>query len=98
MFTRMFTIRVSPASLATNNAGLDLEASAARYVEALEPVLRSELGEPFVLVIDAALASTRIELDDPTLEGSPRAVGARRRLDDLLWVVRQMSDWAVVAR
>ncbi|GAB4203943.1 MAG: hypothetical protein OHK0013_18490 [Sandaracinaceae bacterium] len=87
-------VRFAPASLRTNNAALDLEASALRYREALASALRAALpGHTWDVVIDPSAHGLVVEVDtdDVTL-----ARTLERDALDHAWVVRQMADWTVV--
>ncbi len=88
-------VRFSPASLKTNHAGLDLEASALAYRDALDHALRAAIAcDVLEVTIDREAASMRIEI-----EGATPALAQRLERDvlDHAWVVRQMGAWAVVA-
>lgn len=87
-------VRFPAASVRTTNAALDVEASAARYRDALEEALVAALPTHEVTVtLDE---STRamvvvVDTDDVALA---RAI--ERDVLDHAWVVRQMGSWAVV--
>lgn len=87
-------VRFPAASVRTTNAALDVEASAARYRDALEEALVAALPAHEVAVtLDE---STRamvvvVDTDDVALA---RAI--ERDVLDHAWVVRQMGSWAVV--
>lgn len=92
----MSRVRVSfpPQAMKTTHAGLDLEASAARYRDALEQALVQALPDHEIVVeIDrgASALSVTIDTDDVVL-----ARTIERDVLDHAWVVRQMGAWAVV--
>ncbi|MBX7191096.1 MAG: hypothetical protein K1X94_03510, partial [Sandaracinaceae bacterium] len=83
-----------PQAMKTTHAGLDLEASAARYRDALEQALVQALPDHEIVVeIDRAASalSVTIDTDDVVL-----ARTIERDVLDHAWVVRQMGAWAVV--
>lgn len=87
-------VRVAPASLRTNHAGLDLEASALAYRDALDAALRTVLaGHEVEVVIDERAPGLAVEVrsDDVVLTRT-----IERDVLDHAWVVRQMGHWAVI--
>jgi hypothetical protein len=87
-------VRFPAMSVRTTNAALDVEASAARYRDALEAALEAALpSHEITVTIDEAERAMVVEVDtdDPTLA---RAI--ERDVLDHAWVVRQMGSWAVV--
>jgi hypothetical protein len=87
-------VRFPPSSLRTNNAALDLDASAPRYRDALAAALREALpAHRWEVVVDPSAHGLVVEADtdDVTLTRT-----LERDVLDHAWVVRQMADWAVV--
>lgn len=88
------TVRFGTSWIATANAALDVEASAASYLAALRDVLERTFPELVVRVAhDPGTPGIVVECDasDPGL-----AESVRRDLLDYAWVVRQTMDWPVL--
>lgn len=95
MTARRVVVRFAPELLRTNHAGLDLEASAARYRDELTRVLRDVIrAESVDVLIDDVAGAMRVEISeaDPS---EARAI--ERDVLDHAWVVRQMGTWAVIS-
>jgi hypothetical protein len=87
-------VRFPAASVRTTNAALDVEASAARYRDALEDALTAALPSHEVSVaIDDGTHAMVIETDTDDVA---LAHAIERDVLDHAWVVRQMGSWAVV--
>ena len=87
-------VRFAPSSLKTNHAGLDLEASAARYKSELERALRSTITADAIEVhVDPAATTLRVAIEGADLTHA-RAI--ERDVLDHAWVVRQMGSWALL--
>jgi len=87
-------VRFAPESLRTNHAGLDLEASAARYEGELARVLRGAIPDAAIDVcVDPAATTLRVAIEGADLTHA-RAI--ERDVLDHAWVVRQMGSWAIV--
>jgi len=87
-------VAFAPASLRTNNAALDLVASAPRYRDALEAALCAALPEHAVeVVVDPGVRGMTVTTDT---EDETLARTIERDVLDHAWVVRQMSDWCVL--
>jgi hypothetical protein len=89
-------ITIAPRTLLRAQDGMDLSASGAAFLAALEPVLRREL--PELATASLTLASD-IERDRHAVhvEGPDPTVVTRidREVRDLIWVVREMVPFAV---
>lgn len=87
---------VAPRALLRAQDGMDLSASGAAFLAALEPVLRRELpelaGGVLALASDVARDkhSVRVEGPDPAV-----VTRIDREVRDLIWVVREMVPFAV---
>ena len=88
------TVRFPSSSVRTTNAALDVEASAARYRDALEAALAAALPAHDVTVsIDETARAMVIDVESDD-ESLVRTI--ERDVLDHAWVVRQMGSWAVV--
>ncbi len=88
------TVAFAPGSLRTNNAAVDLAASAPRYRDALEAALRTALPEHALeVLVDPSVHGMTVTTDTED-ESLARAI--ERDVLDHAWVVRQMSDWCVI--
>lgn len=85
------TVRFSARALAGANAGVDLDASAIRYREALIAAIEADFVD----------ASVEVMRDDATtlaivIEGADeRRAFVERSVTDLAWVVKQCAPWSV---
>lgn len=88
-------VRFSPRALAGSHAGLDLDASSARYADALrEAVARDFPGVIVRVVADAELRSSpAVRVMGASSLESERAT--ERAVLDLAWVVKQCAPWSV---
>jgi len=87
-------VRFAPASLRTSHAGLDLDASALLYRDALEVALRAALpAHAIEVIVDPTAASLAVSTEQ---SDTALARSIERDVLDHAWVVRQMCDWAVV--
>ena len=87
-------VRFSPRALAGANAGLDLDASAARYAEALTKAIAADF--PAAEITVAGDSSVQSILVDGVPEH--KAASVERAVADLAWVVKQCVPWSVAAR
>ena len=89
-------ITIAPRALLRAQDGMDLGASGAAFVDALEPVLRRELPE---LAAGELMLSSDIARDKHAVhvEGPDPSIVTRidREVRDLIWVVREMVPFAV---
>jgi hypothetical protein len=88
-------VRFSARALAGANAGVDLDASAERYREALVLALRADFADAELDVArdDASSLVVRVEETE-----APRAREVERSVTDLAWVVKQCAPWSVPTR
>lgn len=87
-------VRFSARALAGANAGLDLDASSARYRDALVDAIRADFADAEIDVArDEATALTVSVLGDEA-----RRAYVERSVTDLAWVVKQCAPWGVATR
>lgn len=90
------SVRFPSQAVRTGHAGLDLEASAQRYRDALEEALRRALpAHALEVAVDEALPALVVVIDPDVAPTEARAL--EREVLDHAWVVRQMGSWAVVS-
>lgn len=89
------TVRFSARALAGANAGVDLDASAARYGDALRSAIATDFEDA---EIDVARDETVPLLVDVSGVDDVERRAIERSITDLAWVVRQCAPWSVTTR
>lgn len=89
-------VTIAPRALLRAQDGMDLPATGAAFVAALEPVLHREIPElqtgTLVLSSDASCDKHRVHVEGPDPSVVTRI---DREVRDLIWVVREMVPFAV---
>lgn len=89
----VIVVRFSGKALAGANAGVDLDASSARYRDALIEAIRADFGDAELDVARQDTESLRVEVSGVD---DVRRVEVERSVTDLAWVVKQCAPWSLV--
>jgi hypothetical protein len=84
-------VRFSARALVGANSGIDLDASAACYRDALHAAIAAEYADAEIDVAEADGPALDVQVD------GERHVAIERTITDLAWVVKQCAPWSVAS-
>lgn len=91
----VIVVRFSAESLAGANAGIDRDASSARYREALIAAIAADFPDAALDVARDEAAPLAVTVSGT---GDARRVEVERSVTDLAWVVKQCAPWSAMTR